>query len=68
MSITVCEEIILLTVNDEGKLLRWSEDGRARLRLLIAKPGWLERHGDRFHRVRRVFADRIALRTVPRLA
>lgn len=37
----------------------------ARLRLLIAKPGWLERHGDRFHRVRRVFADRIALRTVP---
>ena len=26
MSITVCEEIILLTVNDEGKLLRWSEE------------------------------------------
>lgn len=26
MAITVCEEIILLTVNDEGKMLRWSEE------------------------------------------
>ncbi|MBI1182343.1 MAG: hypothetical protein GC201_17515, partial [Alphaproteobacteria bacterium] len=26
MAITVCEEIILLTINDEGKLLRWSEE------------------------------------------
>ncbi len=37
----------------------------AHLRLMVVKPGWLQRHGDRFQRVRREFAAQVAVREVP---
>lgn len=37
----------------------------ARLRLLVADPTWLDRHGTRFMRIRRDFSDRVECRTFP---
>lgn len=37
----------------------------ARVRVMVVKPDWLARHGDRFMRVRREFSARIEIREIP---
>lgn len=37
----------------------------ARVRMLVVKAAWLERHGDRFMRVRRAFSYRVSVREIP---
>lgn len=41
------------------------EDPRARVRMLVADPDWLERHGARFALLRQRHRERIACRRVP---
>lgn len=37
----------------------------ARVRVMVVKPDWLSRHGDRFMRVRREYSARIMVREIP---
>ncbi|HPU50275.1 MAG TPA: hypothetical protein PK359_01855 [Burkholderiaceae bacterium] len=54
-----------LNTAEGERALRGALARGARARVMVARPDWLARHGDRFMRVRREYSARIEVREIP---